>query len=65
MSELFERVCPICQSVFLTDGGEITCGDIVCETVYNRSVEQTEVTERVEKLLEVTLLERYADDMGL
>lgn len=65
MSELFERVCPICQSVFLTDGGEITCGDIVCETVYNRMVEQAAATEQVEALLEAAHSEQYAKAMGL
>ena len=44
--------CPICHKRYVTDGGDPTCNDKVCQTVYERLDDQAEALREVEALLD-------------
>lgn len=48
----FWETCPVCRKQYVTDGGDPTCGDVVCDGMYERSVERTDALQEVEALLD-------------
>lgn len=65
MPDLFERKCTVCQTIFLTDGGEVVCSDKVCQTVFERAMEMQEMSIEVETLLDDAMQDKEAEELGL
>lgn len=65
MIDRYEQQCPVCGCNYLTDGGEPTCNDPLCEALFELDASMSELLAQESKRIDAITGDLWAGQVGL
>ena len=64
-NDYFECECAVCHKNYLTDGGDVVCGDVACEAIFEQSTVEVTVQFETAVCQVSAQFEEYANSLGV